>query len=124
MTVFGQDGLDEISLCAPTTICELKDGQFTTYMIRPEDFGFQRSARSELEGAKPEASAQKIKAILAGEKGAGRDAVLLNTGAALHMAKEISIEDGIREAAELIDSGRAKAKMEEFIQAVSGGAKG
>ena len=113
--------LDEISLSAPTTICELKDGQYSTYTIKPEDFGLERCTRQELVGGLPEVNAGILRAIFDGEQGAKRNVVLLNAGAALHVAKEISIADGIKEAAEIIDSGKVKAKLEEFIAATNSG---
>ena len=122
MTVYGQDVLDEISLSAPTTVCELSDGQFSTYTIKPEDFGLERCTKEELVGGTPEVNAAILRAVFDGEQGAKRNVVLLNAGAALHIAKGISIADGVREAAEIIDSGKAKSKLEEFIAATKEGA--
>ena len=120
MTVFGQDVFDKISLSAPTSICELRDGQYQTYMIRPEDFGFERCERSELAGGTPDINAEIIRSIFGGEKGPRRNVVLLNAGAALHIAKDISIEEGIKEAAEIVDTGRAWSTLEEFIRITGG----
>lgn len=114
MVVYGQDGLDEISMSAPTTVCEVKDGEFLSYVITPEQFGFTRCSKDELIGGSPRDNAQIALAILKGEKGPRRDAVVLNSAAAIHIAKGISIEDAIREAQEVIDSGKALAQLEQF----------
>ena len=114
MVVYGQDSLDEISMSAPTTVCEVKDGEFLSYVITPEQFGFTRCSKNELIGGSPRDNAQIALAILKGEKGPRRDAVVLNSAAAIHIAKGISIEDAIREAQEVIDSGKALAQLEQF----------
>ena len=114
MVVYGQDGLDEISMSAPTTVCEVKDGEFLSYVITPEQFGFTRCSKDELIGGSPQDNAQIALAILKGEKGPRRDAVVLNSAAAIHIAKGISIEDAIREAQEIIESGKALAQLEQF----------
>lgn len=117
LVVYGQDKLDEISASAPTTVCEIRDGEFKNYVITPEQFGFERCKKEELVGGMPEENARITRAILAGEKGAKRNAVALNAGAALYMAgKAKSIEAGVRMAEELIDSGKAMAKLEEFVR--------
>ena len=116
LVVYGQDKLDEISMSAPTTVCELKDGYYKTYVIKPEDFGFRRCQKEDLLGGDPAENAEITKAILKGEKGPKRDAVLMNAGAALYIAgKADSITDGIKLAAALIDDGDAYAKLESFI---------
>lgn len=114
MVVYGQDGLDEISMSAPTTVCEVKDGEFLSYVITLEQFGFTRCSKDELIGGSPQDNAQIALAILKGEKGPRRDAVVLNSAAAIHIAKGISIEDAIREAQEVIESGKALAQLEQF----------
>ena len=115
--VYGQDGLDEISMGAPTKVCEVKNGEFSSYEITPEQFGFKRCDRSELEGGTPEENAEITKAILGGEKGAKRNAVALNAGAALYIAgKAENLEAGIRLAESLIDSKAAMRKLEDFIK--------
>ena len=115
MVVYGQDGLDEISMSAPTTVCEVKDGEFLSYVITPEQFGFTRCSKDELIGGSPQDNAQIALAILKGEKGPRRDAVVLNSAAAIHIAKGISIEDAIREAQEVIESGKFRPIQEEHI---------
>ena len=118
MVVYGQDSLDEISMCAPTSVCEIKDGWFQSYELTPEQFGYTRCSKEELQGGSPEENAVITKAILAGkEKGAKRQAVCLNAGAALYIAgKADTMEKGVRMAEELIDSGAALKKLEEFVQ--------
>ena len=118
MVVFGQDSLDEISMSAPTSVCEIKDGKFTSYVLTPEQFGYERCTKEELQGGTPQENAEITKAILEGkETGAKRHAVCLNAGAALYIAgKAASIEAGVKMAEQLIDSGAALKKLEEFIE--------
>ena len=118
MVVFGQDSLDEISMSAPTSVCEIKDGKFTSYVLTPEQFGYERCTKEELQGGTPQENAEITKAIPEGkETGAKRHAVCLNAGAALYIAgKAASIEAGVKMAEQLIDSGAALKKLEEFIQ--------
>ena len=116
MVVYGQDKLDEISLCALTTIAEFSDGWFKTYEITPEQFGMERCMREDLRGGTPAENAAIVRAILSGEKGHKRNAVLLNAGAALCIGeKAASMEEGIRLAEELIDSGKAMETLEKLI---------
>ena len=118
MVVYGQDKLDEISLSAPTTVCEFKDGWFKSYTIKPEDFGFNSCSKQELVGGTPQENAAITLNILQGkEKGAKRNTVLLNAGAALYIGgKADSFNEGVQLAAKLIDSGRALATLEKFIE--------
>lgn len=117
MVVYGQDKLDEISMSAPTTVCEFKDGWFKTYTIAPEDFGFARCTKDELKGGTPAENAQITRAILGGEKGPKRNAVLMNAGASLYIyGKAESLKEGIELAAEIIDSGRALETLDKFIE--------
>ena len=118
MVVYGQDSLDEISMCAPTSVCEIKDGKFTSYEITPEQFGYTRCEKGALTGGTPAENAEITKAILKGEeKGAKRQAVCLNAGAALYIAgKADSVEAGVKLAESLIDSGAALKKLEEFVE--------
>lgn len=120
MVVYGQDKLDEISLSAPTQICEFRDGWYRSFVIRPEDFGFARCEKADLVGGTPEENAAITRAVLAGEPGPRRNAVLLNAGAALYIGgKAKTMQDGTALAAELIDSGAAIATLEKFVE-VSG----
>ena len=117
MVVYGKDKLDEISLSSPTKICEIKDGWFKSYTIKPEDFGFERCTKDDLKGGTPAENAQITRDTLAGAKGHKRNAVLLNAGAALYIAgKADSMKDGIDLAAELIDSGKALETLEKLIE--------
>ena len=118
MVVYGQDSLDEISMCAPTSVCEIRDGKFTSYEITPEQFGYERCEKGALTGGTPAENAEITKAILKGEeKGPKRQAVCLNAGAALYIAgKAASIEEGVNLAESLIDSGAALKKLEEFVE--------
>ncbi len=117
MVVYGMDKLDEISASAPTRICEIRDGWYKTFIITPEDFGFERCEKEELRGGTPEENAAFTRAVLGGEKGPKRTAVLLNAGAALYIGgKAESMQEGIRLAAELIDSGKALQTLERFVE--------
>ena len=117
MVVDGQDKLEEISMSAPTKICEIKDGWFKSFVIKPEDFGFERCTKDELKGGTPEENAKITRAILGGEKGPKRNAVLLNAGASLYIGgKAESFKDGVKLAAEIIDSGKALETLEKFIE--------
>ena len=117
MVVYGRDKLDEISLSAPTAVCEFKDGWFKTYTITPEDFGFERCQKSDLVGGSPEENAEITRNILKGEKGHKRNAVLLNAGAALFIGgKAETLKDGVKLAAEIIDSGKALETLQKFIE--------
>lgn len=117
MVVYGKDSLDEISMCAPTAVCEIKDGWFQSYELTPVQFGYERCDKSQLTGGSPQENAEITKAILEGrEKGAKRQAVCLNAGAALYITgKAETIEQGVRMAESLIDDGSALRKLEEFI---------
>ena len=117
MVVYGQDKLDEISMSAPTTVCEIKDGWYRKTVITPEDFGLQRCSKEDLKGGTPAENAEITRAILKGEKGPKRDAVLMNAGASLYIGgKADSMADGIKLAAELIDSGKAYETLEKVIE--------
>ena len=116
MVVYGQDKLDEISLNSPTTVCEIRDGWFKSYVITPEDFGFARCAKADLVGGTPAENAQITRAILQGEPGHKRNAVLLNSGAALYIGgKADSMKAGVALAADIIGSGKALDMLERFI---------
>ena len=117
MVVYGMDKLDEISMSASTKICEFKDGWFKTYIINPEDFGFDKCTKDELKGGTPAENAEITRNILNGEKGPKRNAVLMNAGAALYIGgKADSFKAGIELAAEIIDSGKAAETLEKFIK--------
>ena len=117
IVVYGQDKLDEISLSSPTTVCEIRDGWYKSYVIKPEDFGLSTCQKNDLKGGTPEENATITRAILAGEKGPKRDAVLMNAGASLYIGEKAdSMADGIKLAAELIDSGAATKTLEKLIE--------
>ena len=117
MVVYGQEKLDEISVCAPTKVCELKDGWYRTYEITPEQFGLERAAKGELKGGTPAENAAITRAVLGGEKGAKRNAVLMNAGASLYIGgKAATMAEGIELAAEIIDSGKALETLEKVIE--------
>ncbi|MDR0906975.1 MAG: anthranilate phosphoribosyltransferase [Oscillospiraceae bacterium] len=123
LVVYGQDGLDEISVSAPTSVCEIRDGSFNSYVITPEDFGLRRCAKSDLTGGSPQENAAITRSVLSGETGARRDAVLFNSGAAIYIAKpELTLRGAIDVAREAIDSGNALAQLEKFITLSNGGA--
>lgn len=117
IVAYGQDGLDEISLSAPTTCCEIRDGKLKSYVLNPEDYGFKLCEKQDLVGGDPKENAQITRAILNGEKGPKRDAVVLNSAACIYMAKDnITFEEAIKIAEEIIDSGKAKAQLDKFIE--------
>lgn len=117
MVVYGQDKLDEISLSAPTTVCEIRDGWFKSYVIAPEDFGMERCRKEDLRGGTPKENADITLAILKGERGHKRNATLLNAGASLYIAgKAETMKAGIDLAAEIIDSGKASETLDRFIE--------
>lgn len=118
MVVYGEDKLDEISMSAPTSVCEITaDGGYRSYVIFPEQFGYTRCNKSDLLGGTPAENAEITRAILSGkEQGAKRQAVCLNAGAALYLAgKAGTLEAGIRLAENLIDNGAAMRQLERFI---------
>jgi len=121
MVVYGKDKLDEISMSAPTLVCEFKDGYYKTYEICPEDFGFERCTKEDLVGGTPEENAQITRDILEGKlQGPKRNTVLMNAGAALYIGgKADTLADGVKLAAEMIDSGKALSKLEAFIKATN-----
>ena len=117
MVVYGQDKLDEISMSAPTKICEINNGWFKTYTVTPEKFGFERCTKEDLKGGTPEENAEITRGILGGKQGHKRNAVLMNAGAALYLyEKADSLKSGIALAAELIDSGAALKTLEKVIE--------
>ena len=117
MVVYGMDKLDEISMSCDTKICEIKDGWYKTYIIKPEDFGFERCTKDDLVGGTPEENARITRDILAGAEGPKTNAVLLNAGASLYIAgKAESFKAGVELAKELIKSGAATSTLEKIIE--------
>ncbi len=123
MTVYGTDGLDEVSISAPTKVCEFNNGQFKSYTISPEDFGMKHCAKEEVLGGSGKDNAEITRGILDGSiKGAKKDVAVLNAACGLYVAgKASSIAEGVKLAYELIDSGKAFSKLEEFIAATNRG---
>lgn len=115
MVVYGEDSIDEISLSAPTYVCEAINGEFKTYEITPEQYGFKRYKKEDLVGGTPEENAAIVRRILQGEQGPKTDAAILNAGAAIHIAKGCSIEEGIELAKDAITSGVASRQLDRFI---------
>ncbi|MBQ7593573.1 MAG: anthranilate phosphoribosyltransferase [Synergistaceae bacterium] len=117
MVVFGMDKLDEISLSSPTKICEIREGWFKSYVIKPEDFGFETCNKDDLKGGSPKENAEITREILKGKKGHKRNAVLLNAGAALYIAgKAENMKAGVKLAGEIIDSGKALETLNMLIK--------
>ncbi len=118
LVVHGQDGLDEVSASAPTTVCELKDGYYRTSVITPEELGLVRGKKEELVGGTPQENAEITRGILNGSiQGTKRNSVLLNAGLSLYVAGVAgTMADGVRKAEQLIDSGDAYRKMESYIR--------
>ncbi|MDR3120022.1 MAG: anthranilate phosphoribosyltransferase [Clostridiales bacterium] len=116
MVVHGHDGLDEITLTGTTTICEVADGKLNSYFITPEQFGLTRCRLKDLTGGEPQENARIARAILGGERGPKRDVVLLNAAVCLYMAyNDVTLRACVKRAEELIDSGKAREKMEAFV---------
>lgn len=117
LVVHGMDGLDEITITGETKVTELKNNEINTYTISPEDFSLARGSKEEVVGGYAEENADIIRRLFKGEKGIKRDILLLNSGAALYLGKKASsIEEGINYAKEIIDTGLAERKMEEYIK--------
>lgn len=117
MVVYGKDSIDEISMSAPTQVCEFKNGQFKSYEITPEQFGFSRCVKEDLVGGDPQENAAIARDILNGTPGPKLDAVLLNAGAAIYVASEqLTMEEAITKARETIAKGTAKKQLELFIE--------
>ncbi len=116
MVVYGTDELDEISISAPTKVCEIRDGWFKSYEINPFDFGYYLYDKSDLLGGTAEENAKITREILSGKQGAKRDAVVLNSAAALYIKRDdLTLKTAVAEIEKIIDSGKAMAKLEEFI---------
>jgi len=117
LVVHGEDGLDEITITAKTNVCELRNGDITTYCMKPEDFGFQTSTIQTITGGEPSYNAALFERVLKKERGPLRDITLMNAGAAIYISgRTNSISQGIQLAAQSIDSGRALNKLEMLRQ--------
>ncbi|MEO5354824.1 MAG: anthranilate phosphoribosyltransferase [Magnetococcus sp. XQGC-1] len=117
LVVHGSDGLDEITTTGPTQVAELEEGgRVHTYTVEPEQFGLPRARLADLQGGDAQANAAITRRVLSGERGAQRDIVLLNAGAALYAARQAaSLADGIEMAVAAIDSGRAMQSLERLV---------
>lgn len=114
--VHGYDGLDEITVCNKTLVCEIDNGKFYSYTLDPHDYAMEYAQVQELVGGDKLENAKITKSILMGEKSSRRNAVVLNAGMSIYLAKEdISLKDSINLAENLIDSGLAAKKMHDFI---------
>ncbi len=114
LVVHGRDGLDELSISAPTRVNELVDGQIPEYELVPEDVGLPRAPGEAVRGGTVEANVRIARSVLAGEGGPPRDVVLLNAAAGLLVAGMVgSLSDGVRIAAEVVDSGAARHKLDQ-----------
>ena len=117
MVVYGTDSIDEISLSAPTKVCEFRNGSFKSYEITPEQFGFTRCDKADLVGGNPDENAKIALDILDNTQGPKLDAVLLNAGAAIYLASDnITMQEAINKAKVIIESGSAKKQLETFIE--------
>lgn len=117
MVVYGTDGLDEISMSAPTSVCEVRDGAFKKYMMEPEMFGLARCRKEDLIGGTPEENAQITKEILGGQKGPKTDAVILNSAAALYVAGAAgTMAAAVEKAREIVESGRGMEQLMRFVE--------
>ena len=115
LSVYGQDGLDEVSISAPTTVCEVHRGKLEYYVVEPEQFGLNRAKLDDVRGGDAKENADHVVSVLSGDPGPRRDIVLINAGAALYAAEKTnSIADGIALAAKTIDAGAALQKLEEY----------
>lgn len=117
LVVYGEDGLDEISMSDYTTVCEINDGQFQSYRICPEDFGMKRCSKDDIVGGDPKTNAQITRDILDGKQSPCFDAVVMNAGAGIYIGGQAeSLQAGMEKAKEILLSGQAKQKLEEFIK--------
>ncbi len=121
LVVYGRDGLDEISLGAGTRVGELKDGVVREYEIHPEDFGLRMAGTRALKVDTPEESRAMLLSVLHGEEGPARDVVCLNAGAALYAAGVVpDIAEGLARAQAAVESGAARAKLEQLVAFTQG----
>ena len=117
VSVYGMDGMDEISVSDKTFVCELKDGKTMSYEISPEYFGMEMCSKEDLIGGDARENAQITLDILSGKTSPKRDAVLLNSAAGLYVSGKVeSLREGVDLAREIIDSGKALEQLEKFIE--------
>ena len=114
--VYGMDGLDEITACDKTYVCDIEEGKLTEYYLDPADYGLPYATHDALTGGDAQENAAITKSVLSGEGGPRRQAILLNSAMSFHLTKpDTSIADGLKLAAKLIDDGSALAQMERFV---------
>ncbi|HRU39950.1 MAG TPA: anthranilate phosphoribosyltransferase, partial [Candidatus Goldiibacteriota bacterium] len=120
--VCGAGNMDEITLSGPTKVSELKKGEISTYYIKPGDFGLAEAPMEAVKGGNPEKNAAILRAVFSGtEKGAYRNVIILNSGFALYIADNVAAPaEGVKKSAEIIDSGLALKKLEDFIRCSNG----
>jgi len=117
MVVSGTDGLDEISLCAPTLVAELKNGSIKEYILNPQDLGFSLATRNDLLGGEAPENAAILREVFTGTKGPKRDVVALNAAAALYISGQVpSLKDGVAKIKSTLDAGAAKSKLDEWVE--------
>lgn len=117
MVVYGQDGLDEVSLSSRTTCCEIRDGKLSNYILEPEDFGFKKCKKEDLVGGDPKMNAMITRAILNGVPSEKADAVLLNAAVCIYMVRDnITIKEAVEIAREMIQSKKALNQLEQFVK--------
>ncbi|MFU0827845.1 MAG: hypothetical protein ACFWTJ_10000 [Lachnoclostridium sp.] len=117
IVAYGQDGIDEISLSAPTTCCEIRDGAVSSYILKPEQFGLAECKKDDLVGGGPNENAKITLSVLKGEKGPKRDAVVMNAAACIYMVRDnITLRQAAALAEEIIDSGKALRQLEKFVE--------
>jgi len=121
MVVHGHDGLDEVTLCDTTTICEVNNGDLNSFFLSPEQLGLKRCLSKDLVGGLPKENAQIAIDILSGEKGPKRDVVVLNSAICLYMSyNQVTLRECVKMAEKLIDSGAAREQLDKFIQLSNG----
>ena len=117
MVVYGQDGVDEVSLCAPTSVCEVRGKEIKNFVLKPEELGLNLCKQSDLVGGEAALNKQIALDILQGVKGPKRDMVLINSAVALTTAFDnLSLKEALALSAEMIDSGKAFKKLQDFVE--------
>jgi anthranilate phosphoribosyltransferase len=116
LLVSGADGVDELSISAPTLVVEVADGELHKYTVTPEDVGLQRAAPETVPGGDPRQNADTARSIFGGDLGASRDLAVLNAGAAIYAGgRAASLQEGVRVAEQAVDGGAATAALERFV---------
>lgn len=116
MIVYSEDCLDEISCGGKTVVCESINGKFRNYSLSPKQIGMEINSKEDLAGGAPKVNAAILNSVFAGEKGPQRNAVVFSAALALHLVKDISMEEGVRIAEEILDSGKAAEVLKEVVE--------